>query len=234
MAKLTSYEEVFTRFIEDFRDINGILVYDQAISELAVKGIKSLIVEFNDVYSFDMELATSILSEPEKLFEDFSNVVSSKLKVKDPIYAETHKEIHIRIRGLPSETPLRKIGSDHIGKLVLLHGIIVRASAVTPLIIKAVYRCPLCGELNYVIQDGETLKTPLKCDGCDNKRGFIIVPRESVFIDSQRVTIQERPEDLPPGQLPRSLHIDLKDDLVDNARPGDRITVVGLYNQCVN
>ena len=46
-------------------------------------------------------------------------------------------------------------------------------------------------------------------------------------MDSQRVTIQERPEDLPAGQLPRSLHVDLKDDVVDQARPGDRITIVG-------
>jgi len=227
LAKLASYEEVFTRFIEDFRDSNGNLKYDQAISELAVKDSKSLIVEFNDLYSFDMELATNILMEPEKLFVDFSNVVSAKLKLKDPIYAETHKDIHIRIRALPSETPLRKIGSEHISKLVLVHGIIVRASAVTPLIVKAVFKCPACGELVYVIQDGETLKTPAKCESCDNKRGFDIVPKESVFIDSQRVTIQERPEDLPPGQLPRSLNVDLKDDLVDTARPGDRITIIG-------
>ncbi len=53
------------------------------------------------------------------------------------------------------------------------------------------------------------------------------MPKLSVFMDSQRVSIQERPEDLPPGQLPRSLHVDLKDDVVDQARPGDRITIVG-------
>ena len=38
------------------------------------------------------------------------------------------------------------------------------------------------------------------------------------------------PEELPPGQLPRSLNVFLKDDLVDVARPGDRVTIVGVID----
>jgi replicative DNA helicase Mcm len=40
--------------------------------------------------------------------------------------------------------------------------------------------------------------------------------------------IQERPEDLPPGQLPRSIDVRLLEDLVDTARPGDRVSVTGV------
>jgi replicative DNA helicase Mcm len=53
--------------------------------------------------------------------------------------------------------------------------------------------------------------------------------QESTFIDTQDVRIQERPEDLPPGQLPRWLDIKLLErDLVDSARPGDHVSVVGV------
>jgi len=79
-----------------------------------------------------------------------------------------------------------------------------------------------------VEQTGVTLQKPQKCIECDNRKGFELVPRESVFVDYQRITVQERPEDLPPGQLPRSINVELKDDIVDTARPGDRVTLTGF------
>jgi replicative DNA helicase Mcm len=93
---------------------------------------------------------------------------------------------------------------------------------------RATFMCSVCGELNHLEQSGVTLQRPQKCLACDNRKSFELVPKESVFIDSQLVTIQERPEDLPPGQLPRSINVELKDDIVDIARPGDRITLTGF------
>jgi replicative DNA helicase Mcm len=228
MAQLESIDQAFTQFIEDFTDNQGRFKYDQEISELSVKGEKSFVIDFTDLYSFDMELAKVIIEDPEGNAPIFTTVVRSKLRTRDPIYAESLKRINIRYRNLPTDIPLRKLGADHIGRLVMMYGIIVRASAITPLVMRATFMCPVCGELNHIVQSGQTLQKPQKCLACDNRKNFELVPKESIFIDSQRVTIQERPEDLPPGQLPRSINVELKDDIVDIARPGDRITLTGF------
>jgi replicative DNA helicase Mcm len=228
MAQLESIEQTFTQFIEDFTDKQGDFKYDQQISELSVRGIKSFVIDFTDLYSFDIDLAQLILNNPEGNTPIFTSVVRGKLRTRDPIYAESLKRINIRYRNLPKDEQLRKLGSDHIGRLVMLHGIIVRASSISPLVTRATFMCPVCGELNHIEQSGLTLQKPQKCLACDNRRNFELVPQESVFIDSQLVMIQERPEDLPPGQLPRSLNVELKDDIVDLARPGDRITITGF------
>jgi len=201
VARQESMEGSFTRFIEDHEDDEGELVYEHAISEMVVKGIKSLLIDFTDLYGFDAELARMVLDDPETYSAIFASVVRSKLRTRDPLFAESLDRINIRYRNLPAETQLRKIGSAHISHLVMVNGIIVRASSVTPLVVKATFRCSICGDLNHIEQSGQTMMKPQKCISCDNRKGFELVPRESVFIDSQKVTIQERPEDLPPGQI---------------------------------
>jgi replicative DNA helicase Mcm len=227
VSQLIQSEEAFTRFIEGFRDEKDAVKYEQALSEMASQGRRSLIVDFRDIYGFDMELAREVINNPEDHLPYFDIAALSKLRMRDPDYASQIRQLHVRFRGLPAETPLRRIGAEHIGRLVMVNGIIVRATAVQPLIMKATFRCNSCGEMVYLDQDSQFLKTPTECPSCNRRRGFELVPKESVFIDSQRISIQERPEELPPGQLPRSVNIELRDDIVDIARPGDRVSITG-------
>jgi replicative DNA helicase Mcm len=227
MSSLIQSEEAFTRFIEEFRDDRDEVKYEQAISEMAVKGQKSIVIDFKDVYAFDTDLARVILSNPEDHLPYFDIAAFSKLRMRDPLHADQIKRVHVRFRGLPSETLLRKIGSEHISALVMANGIIVRASAVQPFITRAAFRCTSCGEMILLDQTDQFLKTPKECSACNSRRGFELVPKESVFVDSQRITIQERPEELPAGQLPRQVNVEIKDDLVDTARPGDRVSITG-------
>ena len=51
----------------------------------------------------------------------------------------------------------------------------------------------------------------------------------SVFADHQLLTIQERPETAPAGQMPRSCDVIADNDLADVCKPGDRVKIYGVY-----
>jgi replicative DNA helicase Mcm len=205
--------------------------YRERLSRMAIAGSTSLIADFEELLAVETELAENILERPDEYLEHANHAALAQLQIEEPEYAERVETVTVRFRGLPGSTPLRALGSEHIGNLVMVDGIVVRASPARPLVMQAAFRCKRCGTVSHVPQSGPFLTAPPACsDPACNRRGpFDFVQEESKFIDSQDIRIQERPEDLPPGQLPRWLDIKLLGrDLVDVARPGDHVSVVGV------
>src|SRR3989442_835714 len=64
------------------------------------------------------------------------------------------------------------------------------------------------------------------CPYCKQQSAWELLEERCKFKNTQEARIQERPEDLPPGQLPRYLDVRLENDIVDSARPGDRVAVI--------
>ncbi|MDH5389851.1 MAG: minichromosome maintenance protein MCM [Candidatus Bathyarchaeota archaeon] len=205
--------------------------YRERLSRMAIAGSTSLIADFEELLAVETALAESILERPDEYLEHANNAALAQLQIEEPEYAERVETVTVRFRGLPGSTPLRALGSAHIGKLVMVEGIVVRASPARPLVMQAAFRCKRCGTVSNIPQSGPFLTAPPACSdpACRRRGPFDFVQEESKFIDSQDIRIQERPEDLPPGQLPRWLDIKLLGrDLVDVARPGDHVSVVGV------
>jgi replicative DNA helicase Mcm len=205
--------------------------YRERISSMAVAGSKSFVVDFDELLAAEPKLAQQLMDKPDEYLEYANRAAKAQLQIEEPEYAEEIRNITVRFRGLPEATPLRILGSKHIGKLVMLEGIVVRASPARPMVMEAAFKCKWCGAMSHIVQSGPFLTAPSACSApeCRRKSSFEFVQEESTFIDSQDVRIQERPEDLPPGQLPRWLDIKLLErDLVDAARPGDHVSVVGV------
>jgi replicative DNA helicase Mcm len=210
--------------------------YRQRISQMAVAGRTSLIVDFEDLLIFDQRLAEELRERPDEHLKHACNAAYAQLQTEDPEYAERMAEkeeaVTVRIVRLLETAQLRKLGSDHIGKLVMIEGIIVRSTPVRPMVMRAAFKCKRCGEITLIDQTGQFLKAPFACKNpscVGAKNLFDFVQEESTFIDSQELRMQERPEDLPPGQLPRALHVKLVgSEIVDVARPGDHVSIVGI------
>ncbi|MGA2309149.1 MAG: minichromosome maintenance protein MCM [Candidatus Bathyarchaeia archaeon] len=215
---------------ERFQDFLKTERYRQRISQMALAGTTSLTVDFEDLLAFDQRLAEELLEKPEEYLKHANNAAYAQLQIEDPEYAEKAATVNARIVRLLEAEVLRKLGSRQIGRLVMVEGIVVRSSPVRPMVMQAAFKCKRCGTLNPVNQTGQYLKAPFACSSpdCGSKGPFEFVQEESTFIDSQDLRVQERPEDLPPGQLPRTLSIKLVgSEIVDIARPGDDVSAVG-------
>lgn len=204
--------------------------YRKRLSQMAMGGRTSVIVAFEDLLAFDQKLAEELLDKPEEYLKHASNAAFAQLQIEDPEYADRIPLVDVRLVGLLEVAPLRKLGSEQMGKIVMVEGIVVRASPVRPMVMQGAFRCKRCGTITPVKQTGSFLKAPFACSSpdCGSKGAYEFVLEESTFIDSQELRIQERPEDLPPGQLPRTLGIKLVGkEIADVARPGDDVSVVG-------
>jgi len=205
--------------------------YRQRIAQLAISGKNSLTIDFEELYGFDQNLAELLLAKPEEYLQCASKGAFEQLRIEDALYAEKIDKIVVRVVKLLGKEQLRKLGSRNMGKLVMVEGIIVRATPVRPMVQVGAFKCKRCGTMNMVEQTGQFLKAPSICmaPDCGRDGPFEFVQEESQFIDSQDLRLQEKPEDLPPGQLPRVLAVKLiGDEIVDLARPGDHVSIVGI------
>lgn len=218
---------------EQFQEFLKTEKYRQRISQMAVGGRTSLAIDFEDLLAFDQSLADELLARPDEYLRHANNAAYDQLRIEDLEYSEKleAETVTARIVRLLQPAPLRKLGSDHIGRLVMVEGIVVRSTPVRPMLMQAAFKCKRCGEITPVNQTGQFVKAPFACTNpsCNAKGPFEFVQEESSFIDSQDLRLQERPEDLPPGQLPRVLNAKLVGaEIVDVARPGDHVSIVGV------
>lgn len=223
-------EERFHDFLKSFKTEDGRFKYRSLLEQAAVASLKSLTVDMEDLASTDDVLAKFILDAPDRCVAEVEKAALRALRTEAPEYGGEVKRFHVRFRGLLQKVNLREIASDHVRKLVRVEGIVVRSSPVKPLLVGGAFKCRRCGQVTVVPQTGVYMAEPSRCGNPNCRRigPFEFLESDSTFINFQEIRVQERPEDLPPGQTPRWLNVKLDEDLVDVARPGDHVSITGV------
>lgn len=216
-------------FLIRFKDKFGEYKYVDAIDSMMPKNAKYIHVDYNDMV-VEPEFEKIFSQNPDQMFDAFSRAIKEALQTRFPDYAEKIKdEVRVRLVNYPLERSLRQINAETIGKITSVSGMVVRASEVKPLAKELIFLCPDEHQTKVIQLKGMDVKIPVVCDNPNCKhRDFELKPEASKFIDFQILRLQELPEDLPPGQLPHYIDVTIRQDLVDNARPGDRIILTGI------
>jgi len=216
-------------FLTRFKDKFGSYKYVEQIDEMMPKSAKFIIVDYNDLV-VEPEIEIIFSTDPDRILNAFSRAIKEALQTRFPDYAEKIKdEVRVRLVNYPLQRSLRQINAETIGNITSVSGMVVRASEVKPLAKELVFVCPDEHQTKVIQLKGMDVKLPVVCDNPSCKhRDFELKPEASKFIDFQILRLQELPEDLPPGQLPHYIDVTIRQDLVDNARPGDRIILTGI------
>jgi replicative DNA helicase Mcm len=220
--------EIFEDFLKSVTDRSGEYVYRMRVSQLISNEGKSLVVDFGDLLKYNGDLANRLLLDPDSSLPAFKTAAFETMRSENALYADRVKrELTVRIRGIPDQVPLRKVDTSYLDRMLSVSGMVVRTSELRPLMTEAAWVCQN-GHVTFQNQDDLALKRPPKCDICGELRNFELERKQSRYIDFQILRIQELPEELPPGQLPQFFDVNVEGDIVNTARPGDRVVLTGI------
>jgi len=225
----------FEDFYRSFQESPGVYKYQDQINDIYAKGGNTLIILYEDLLASDPDIAEMLRKDPEALLEDAIEAFKNLLKFHGAQL--NNRDYFVRIstkdKRSPVFIPLRGLRAKHISSLVWSKGILVRCSTIRPKLEKATFICNLCGAQFDIPQLTSRIRWP---KFCTNKRckakaqtDFRLLSKHSEFIDWQSVMIQEIPEDLPPGRIPRAVQGILTYNLVDIVKPGDRVKLMGIF-----
>jgi DNA replication licensing factor MCM5 len=237
----------FRGFIRTFR-VKNQFVYREKLLQNFRRKLYFLEISLRDLSSYDPELQDAVQKEPCKfisLFElalrqvvsDLTLASLSEISVPQLLLKSTQKSVN-----------MRELNASDVNGLLQISGIVIssgRACAKAELV---ALRCRSCRSIIRRKCTGpfQGVNVPRHCqmqsrhdDGDvqqlsgDKSCGvdpYVILPDESAYIDQQTLKLQEAPEQVPTGEMPRHILLAADRYLVDTVSPGTRVSIIGVYS----
>ncbi len=211
-----------------------------------------IIIELSHLTAFDEVLATQLSRRPveivsmleeaaKKLARQICNVDQSNLgnsvSIRDPL-----GDFQVQINSNTRPMTIRELESTNISKFVRIPGIVISTSNTVARPTKVHAVCRGCGTVRFIevrsAFGGVTL--PRTCNGPNRETDvanqscpvdpFVIVAEKSKCVDQQTIKIQESPDMVPVGELPRHVLSTVDRFLVNKVTPGTRVIINGVYS----
>lgn len=192
--------------------------------------------------SFNEELAHKLASEPADIIPLFENALKKCthriLFPHDKVELPDHQ---LLLHSDAEDISIRNLDSTIIARLVRVPGIVIGASVMSSKAIELQIQCRNCTYQESIsvlggftgvvlprqcarkkVANEETLKCPLD--------PYFVLHEKSKFVDQQVIKLQEAPDQVPVGELPRHVLISADRYLTNRVVPGSRCTVMGIFS----
>lgn len=144
------------------------------------------------------------------------------------------QQIHARIQTNVKPVSLNSVKVDRNGKLIVVRGNVVRVGSLENRATWIAYRCAQCNAEQAIKQTTQAETLPQSCP-CKNRSTSNFVPLTSspfsTIESCQTIHLQEIIFNKQSGRVPRTIKIELFQDLVESVFPGDDVTVHAIV-QC--
>jgi len=232
----------FLKFIKEFQEGNFAYKYRDALKRNYLRREYHLEVNIQDVAGFDEQLADKLKQSPGEmlpLFEEAAKEAADEVTFPRADGETNVEDIHVTLISESSPISVRDLKSDQVSKLVKIPGIVVAASGIKAKATRISIQCRSCRTTipDIPLKPGlEGYQMPRKCNTEQAGRPpcpldpFYILPDNCKCVDFQNLKLQESPESVPHGEMPRHMQLFVDRSLVEKAVPGNRVTVMGVYS----
>ncbi|VVD04660.1 DNA replication licensing factor Mcm5 [Leptidea sinapis] len=239
---LQAVKKKFKEFIRQFHTGNFNFKYRDALKRNY--NLHQYWVEINieDLSSFDEVLAEKLYKKPTEhlpILEEAAKELADELTAPRPEGEEKVEDIQVLLISDAHAANLRELKSETVSRLVKIPGIIISASGIKAKATKISIQCRSCRNIipNLPVKPGlEGYVMPRKCNTEQAGRPkcpldpYFIIPDKCKCIDYQVLKLQEAPENIPQGEMPRHLTVYCERMLCERVAPGARVTVLGIYS----
>jgi len=202
-------------------------------------------IDFQDLQRYDKAISEMLRKRPGHVLPLFEKAAKECYRLSLPNYnditAKDIEDIQIQIVNFRRNAEsIRNLGSEHVSRLVQVPGIVISAGKVAPRATRIRLQCSNCRK--EIWQDNVrgfgSATLPRACDNAANPTNekrcpldpFVIVPDKCVYVNTQKLKLQENPEDVPTGEMPRQIWLSLEREHIDNVNPGCRVNVIGEFS----
>ncbi|XP_032869258.1 DNA replication licensing factor MCM5 [Amblyraja radiata] len=199
-------------------------------------------VLLEDLSSFDEDLADYLLKQPSEhlpLLEEAAQEVADEVTRPRPAGEEILQDIQVMLHSDANYANIRSLKSEQVSRLVKIPGIVISATAVRAKATRIAIECRGCRNImnNIAVRPGlEGYTLPRKCNTEQAGRPkcpmdpYFIIPDKCKCVDFQTLKLQETPDAVPHGEMPRHMQLYCDRYLCDKIVPGNRVTIMGIYS----
>jgi len=193
--------------------------------------------------AYDEQLAHRLNNEPGDMIPLFEAAIKHcAQRIVYPSQRNINLPAHqLLLHSSVTQTLIRGLTAMHVSHLVRIPGIVIGASTLSSKATVLHIQCRNCQHSQNISVLGgfSGLTLPRTCarstqPGEDSAKcpldPYFVVHEKCQFIDQQVIKLQEAPDDVPVGELPRHIHISADRYLTNRVVPGSRCTVMGVFS----
>ncbi|KIJ38417.1 hypothetical protein M422DRAFT_258780 [Sphaerobolus stellatus SS14] len=249
---------LFNDFLLQFR-IGGEFIYRDKLRANLLLKLYHLEVDLRHVALFNEDLAHSVQDKPGDVLPLFEIAATKAARsILYPLAGASQEKQEAAERAITNLQVTIKSGlnllqfrglteqADTLTKLVRVPGIVISASVLSSRATKLHLVCKRCRNTKIIyppsglggLGGGSEKGLPRFCDfkAADKEKNdcgpnpYMIVHHLSTFTDHQTLKLQEAPDMVPVGELPRHMLLSADRYLTGQVVPGSRIIATGVYS----